>query len=345
MKIPSYLRWKSTERTLGQGGQASVVEVTDSREEYPGTFALKGLSFGKPRKAYERFVREIEALRSIDHPGIIRIVDHSTADADFHFYVMQLHEGAKTLTKLLGTAENFYAGDSLASLSLLMDILSAIQACEATGIVHRDLSPSNILVLPNRSLKIIDFGICQAEGEETITLTDEGVGTQNYMAPECESGATRGGITAQADIYSAGKITWSAMTNQQAFAREAPVFGPKSMKEIFPNDPAAWHLFHVFAGTIRNAPSDRWKTAADALREARRIRYLIMSHYPPLELLAKTCPLCGVGKLGDFQGSYTVFGNPNPPGISAVQCNYCGFCFARSHKLIQENMESRSQLR
>ena len=237
MKIPIDLRWKATGRTLGQGGQATVVEVQDSRDEHPGNYALKGLASGKPAKAYERFVREIDALRSITHPGIIRVVDHSVPDCDFHFYVMELLEGVHPLKKLLGTPHNPYFGDVLASLSLFIDLLSAIEACEKAGIVHRDLSPSNTLILPNKSPKLIDFGICRVQDAETITLTDEGVGTQNYMAPECESGATNGKITSQAGYLLSGQDLWSAITNQQAFAREAPVFGHKSLKALFPEIP------------------------------------------------------------------------------------------------------------
>lgn len=344
MKIPSDLRWKSTGRTLGHGGQATVVEVQDTLGEHSGTYALKGLSSGKPAKTYKRFVREIDVLRSISHPGIIQIVDHSIPKSAFHFYVMELIEEAKPLKKLLGTPANPYFNDVLASLSLFVDLLSAIEACEKRSIVHRDLSPSNVLILPDGSPKLIDFGVCQVEDTETITLVDEGVGTQYYTAPECESGFITDEITSRADIYSAGKILWSAITNQHAFAREAPAFGAKSMQSVFPEDPVSWHLHHVFEKTLRHNPNHRWKTAAEALSQVRHIRYVIMAQYPPLELIAEKCPLCGFGNLHSFEHSYQVFGNPNPPGIAAVQCNYCGFCFARSNTVVKENLEARSRL-
>jgi serine/threonine protein kinase len=343
MKIPSDLRWKATGSTLGQGGQATVVAVEDAQNEFEGTYALKGLSSGKPRQAYERFSREVDAIKSIDHLGIIRIVDHSDSSAAFHFYVMEFHEGAKPLSKLIGTDSNPYLKNPLASLALLADLLSAVGACEQVGVVHRDLSPANILVLPDRSIKIIDFGVCQVDETETITLIDEGVGTLNYMAPECESGTTQE-ITSRADIYSAGKILWSAITNMKAFSREAPVFNQKSMKAIFPDDPMTWHLHNVFEKAIRHEPGARWKCAADALQDVRQIRYLVMSRYPPLELLAERCPLCGVGELTRFHQSHAVFGNPNPRGISAVQCNYCGFCFARNVALVKDLIDKRSEL-
>src|SRR4030043_28214 len=69
--------------------------------------------------------------------------------------------------------------------------IQVIKICEqiVPPVVHRDISPSNILILPDETIKVIDFGLCQIENEDKITLIDEGVGTQNYMSPECESGA------------------------------------------------------------------------------------------------------------------------------------------------------------
>jgi len=343
MKIPTDLRWKPTGRTLGQGGQATVVEVTDEGNEYTGSFALKGLSAGKPRKFYERFSREIEAIKAVSHPSIIRIIDHSDPTASFQYYVMELSEGARSLKKLLGTRGNPFRQNALRALSMFIELATGIEACQGVNVVHRDLSPANVLVLPDQSIKIIDFGICQLADAETITLLDEGVGTPNYMAPECEAGA-EGDIKASADLYSAGKILWSAITNLHAFGREAPVFGPKSMKSIFPEQPETWHLHHIFKSTVRQDPRNRWHSASEAAKEAAHVRFLVSSGYPPLELLQDKCPICGVGSLANFQGDHMVFGNPNPRGIASLQCDYCGYCLARNIGMIRENMQNRSQL-
>lgn len=209
--------------------------------------------------------------------------------------------------------------------------------------MHRDLCPSNILILPNHLIKIIDFGICQIEGGTPITLSDEGVGTLNYMAPECESGSDER-ISIGADLYSAGKILWSAITSYRAFAREKPVFTSKSMPDIFSENPSTWHLFHIFRKTIRNDWRERWGSAKYAISSAKYVRSLIKNGYPPLEIITKRCPICGVGELDSFQGSHMVFGNPNPQGISAVQCSYCGICLAINFTLKKRNLKEREQL-
>ena len=290
---------------------------------------MKILAAGRSEQAYARFYREIEALKSLDHPGILKIVDHSAVDAKFHFYVMHLIPEARPLADVIFSPSNPFSGNPVKCLDLVDRILDILVACESNTprILHRDLKPANILLLPDGSVRIIDFGICQIEGESAITLVDEGVGAQNYMAPECESGA-EGQAGPYSDLYSVGKILWSCITGRRAFARENPAFNAKSMPELFPDEPAIWHLYHVFERTIRRDHKQRAQTAVDCRSLVRRTRNLVVAGYPPLEQIRDSCPLCGAGTLGHFEGSHMVFGNPNPGGIYAFQCNYCHTCFA-----------------
>lgn len=345
MKIPANLRWKATGRTLGAGGQGQVHEVVDPATDGGKPFAMKILSGGKPEQAYARFYREIDALKALDHPGILKIVDHSHPGEAFHFYVMQLIPDARPLGDVIFSTSNPFYRNPVKCLDLADRILDVLVACESSRppILHRDLKPGNILLLPDDSVRIIDFGICQIEGATTITLVDEGVGAQNYMAPECESGA-EGQAGPYSDLYSVGKILWSSITGMRAFARESPVFNGKSMPELFPDDPATWHLFHVFKNTIRKNPAERRQTAATCRSLVRRIRELIVAGYPPLELMKQSCPLCSVGTFDSFQGSHMVFGNPNPDGIYAFQCSYCHTCFAIDIKKRNQELEQRRHL-
>jgi serine/threonine protein kinase len=343
MKIPKESRWEATGQALGEGGQAQVVLVTDKTKEFDGVWAIKILKRRQSPQAYERFSREILAIKKLQHPNIIQIVDHSIPDAEFQFYVMEHVEGAKTLEKIMVSENSPFLGDALRSLDLYEQICSALIECGHSNpkIVHRDLSPANILIKLDGSIKIIDFGLCQIEGHETITLLDEGVGSVNYMAPECESGANEI-VSAGADLYSAGKILWSAITGKKAFSREKPVFSGKTMTEIFPENPETWHLHHIFEKTIRHNVGNRWSSAKAAVGHARRVRYLIQAGYPSLEEISRRCTVCGVGDLESFQGGHVVFGNPNPRGIDAVQCSYCGVCsainFAKRKEIFAERL-------
>jgi serine/threonine protein kinase len=345
MKIPKEFRWKPTGSTLGEGGQAQVKEVEDSSGEYSGKYALKALAKGKPGQAYERFYREITAIKGLRHPYIIKVVDSSSPQDDFHYYVMELVEGAKPLQTVLSSSSSSFLSNPVASIDLFKMVAEAILTCEKSNpkIVHRDLSPANVLLVPDGTIRIIDFGICQIEGESTITLADEGVGTINYMAPECESG-TIGNIGSHSDLYSAGKILWSAITGQRAFAREKPAFTTKSMSKVFPDNPDTWHLYHIFARTIRHDPLNRWQSAQDAILTCNHLRRVILGGYPAIEEFFDHCPVCGVGSLEDFSGSHAVFGNPNPPGISGKQCNYCGICLAINYQHLRNQIKKMESM-
>ena len=346
MKFPADFRWQPQGETIGQGGQGQVLAVVDNTGELPGTWALKVLRNKQPGQAYERFVREIMAVQILDHPNVIRVVDFSRPEADFQYYVMEVIEGAVSLERILASEKNPFFADPIKSLALFRDICLALAACESSEppIVHRDLAPANILICPNLRPKIIDFGLCQVEGHNAITLVDEGVGTVNYMAPECESGSTEP-IGTAADLYSAGKVLWSAITGMRAFSRESSAFDGKSMKEIFPDATSTWHLHHIFESTIRRDWRNRWESAAAAARAAEEIEQLIQNGYPPLEqIVGGTCPICGYGKLQDFKGGHAVFGNPNPRGIVSRQCTYCGFCFAFNCENSGSILRRRSEL-
>ncbi len=342
MKVPETLKWKATGRTLGTGGQGEVYEVTNKGEESGQRYALKVLRKGRPKSAYDRFYREIATIKDIDHPNIITVIDHSEPGGEFDYYVMELLEGARPLSKLLGSADNPYYQDVTRSLELFKQIVSVVNLCERR-IVHRDLSPSNIMILPDGSIKIIDFGLCQIEGADRITLIDEDVGTVNYRAPECESGA-RGKIDSRADLYSAGKILWSAITSNRAFARESPVFTTHSMNSIFPDRPNTWHLNVVFERTIRRSAEDR-ESAHRLLWFADLLINAVKAGRPPLESIIKRCPLCGLGDLeSDGQTGRMLFANPPPKGIVYFQCNYCGYCFAVNTDKILETLRKRPTL-
>jgi serine/threonine protein kinase len=100
MKIPKDLKWQPTGETLGGGGQAQVYLVIDKSNQNPCKYALKALRRKGPGQAYDRFYREIDAVKRLDHSNIIKVIDHSDPNAEFHYYVMEYIEGAKSLSQL-----------------------------------------------------------------------------------------------------------------------------------------------------------------------------------------------------------------------------------------------------
>ena len=340
MRIPQNHRWRSTGTTLGSGGQGEVQIVEPSDRPDGSEYALKILRNVGSSQARRRFRREIEVIKELASPLIVRVIDHSEEEEDFQFYVMGYHEGAKTLDSVILSESNPYHGNVPKSLELFEQVITAIRDCQAADppVVHRDINPKNILVLRDDTIRLIDFGICQVQDGTMITLVDENVGARNYTSPECESGS-EGSISFRSDIYSAAKVLWSAMTSNRAFAREAAAFNTRSMEQIFPTKYETWHLSRIFEKAIRQDPANRVQQINEMFELIGEVRYLVERGFPPLDEVVYRCPSCGSRTIGEFQYGHAVFGNPNPRGVNAAICNTCGFGFVRNVEIWRTNAD------
>lgn len=333
--IPETVPWKRIGKTLGMGGQSSVheVETTILNRFPPGKYAMKELRNVRSGQAKQRFMREIEAIKQISDPRIIKIIDHHKEDDSFLYYVMPYDENFTSLERLIFSSDSVFRGDPKTCLAFIAECAESLHKVHEheNKIVHRDLKPANILY-NTKTMKplIIDFGCCQIESDQIITLVDEGVGTQNYMAPECESGAPNE-VTFKSDIYTLGKLLWSMVTGHKAFARENPAFTTKNLMKQFPNNPDCWHLTQVFQKTIRRNPKHRYENAKKLAEDCHCVIYLI-DHHPPLERVMRFCPACGQGELTPPVKSpvamHAIFGNPMPRGCVGSYCHVCGYLSA-----------------
>jgi len=239
------LGWKFLGQNLGSGGQGDVELAVRANNPDGTKYAFKSLAERGGRKAHERFRAELKALNSVDHPGIVKVIEYAQSDDDFQYYVMEYIEGAKSLKRRMESNSNPFAGEPLKAIEGFIELVEALAECAKQGIVHRDLSPANVLVTDDARIKLIDFGLCHIEQGARMTVTDEAVGTPHYRPPEC-TGYSSHPVTIQSDLYSAGKILWSMVTNKIAFDREKPGFNELSLERELPNVKMAWHFFHIF---------------------------------------------------------------------------------------------------
>ncbi len=194
-------------RVLGRGGQGVVYLAHDPK--LGREVAVKTLVQGKV--ASERLITEARNVAKLDHPGIVPLYEIELGESSQPYLVYQFAEG-RPLASLM---EN---GDKLPvhrALKLVIDVLDAIGYAHRQGIVHRDLSPSNILVDGQDRARILDFGvstmIAAAPQKNNI------VGTVNYLPPECVS---NGEIGPHSDLYSLGVILHELLTERRLFAAE-----------------------------------------------------------------------------------------------------------------------------
>ncbi|WP_405084912.1 protein kinase domain-containing protein [Microbispora sp. NBC_01389] len=204
-----------------RGGMGEVWFGYDKRLDRP--IAIKfirvdRLADGRPDdELTRRFVRESRITASLEHPGVPAVYDCGT-DGDDLYLVMQLVRGAP-LNDLLDEVEELPVGWAAA---VAAQVCSVLAVAHASSLVHRDLKPANLMLCPDGTVKVLDFGVAAALSPSSTRLTVTGVvvGTAEYMAPE----QTMSGTTSpQTDLYALGVILHELLAGRNQFAAETPL--------------------------------------------------------------------------------------------------------------------------
>lgn len=254
---------------LGVGGMAHVFRARDNHLER--VVALKVLRPHLTEADSERFRREIRALARLNHPGIVAIYDLGLADNVY--FAMELIEGGP-ITDLGPWESDPECIDRL--LGAAITVGEALGYVHRLGMVHRDLTPRNILITPQGTPKVMDFGLVQlTETSRALTRTGFTLGTPQYMAPEQATGEPTGAAT---DLYSFGAVLYRTATGVAAFDADNDqavlyqhVYGSVTPpRDINPQLPAA--LERLIMSLLEKDPAKRptsgW-AVADALRAIR----------------------------------------------------------------------------
>jgi serine/threonine-protein kinase len=200
---------------VGQGGMASVYRAVD--EELDREVAAKVLHphlEGRP-DARLRFRREAKTIARIQHPNIVAIYDYSGEDTDTSYIVTQFIHGPH-LRELLEHEGPF---PPVLCAAMARQVAEGLDTAHASGIVHRDVKPENILVSADGLLKVADFGIAHLTDTQDMTATGQILGSPYYMSPEQVQGKK---LDARADIFSFGTLLYLLVTGRQAFEGTNP---------------------------------------------------------------------------------------------------------------------------
>ncbi len=207
------------EREVGAGGMATVYLAQDLKHDR--RVALKVL---KPDLTavlgHDRFPREIRIVAQLQHPHILPLHD-SGEIAGFLYYVMPFVDGES----LRGRIERQGPLPLGEALRILHEVVDALAAAHARGIVHRDIKPDNVM-LSGRHAVVTDFGVAKAvseAGKDKLTTVGLAVGTPHYMAPEQAMGESQ--IDHRADIYAAGVLGWEMLAGH-------PPFGGRTAQQV-----------------------------------------------------------------------------------------------------------------
>ena len=209
---------------LGRGGMGTVVYLARDRRltESLGDSVLLALKLLPDRKAVEdpkvlaRFRREMEIGRRVDHPNVVRTFAAGDLD-DVHYLALEFVPG-RTLRQVVGENGPLPVGDAA---RLFADVAAGLAHVHARGLVHRDVTPANVMVRPDGRAVILDLGLAFAPGEplpaDPAIAGGKGyvVGTMDYLAPEQARHATAVGPAA--DLYGLGCTLYFALTGRQPF--------------------------------------------------------------------------------------------------------------------------------
>lgn len=168
-------------RPLGHGGFGTVWLAMDTQLDR--TVAVK-IAHAPDAETEERMLREARALAAVHHPNCVRVYD-IVSDVDGLGLVMEYIEGQQLADLVLEIG----ALDDVAAARLWMTMASALSAAHTKGVLHRDVKPANVIVDPEGTAHLIDFGIARSRGDSTLTATGMMVGTPDYLAPETAAGA------------------------------------------------------------------------------------------------------------------------------------------------------------
>lgn len=201
------------ERTLGSGAMGDVYRAVYVKTGQRVAIKIINPALSRSDNALARFEREIEVLKQLKHPNIVRLL----ASGRYHktpFYAMEYIEG-ETLDRVL-ERRGRYTWEEVVELGT--QLCAALQHAHTHGIVHRDLKPSNVMVTKDGVLKLTDFGIAKDLDVTALTSAHCTVGTASYMSPEQCRGERN--LSHKSDLYSLGVMFYELLTGKKPFQAE-----------------------------------------------------------------------------------------------------------------------------
>ena len=264
-------------RRLGRGGMADVFLARDQLLDRPVAVKVLFPEFASDPNFVARFRREAQAAANLNHPNIVAVYDWGEGDGEAgstYFIVMEYVEG-RTLAEIV-TAEGPLHPDRAADVGA--DVAAALGFAHKNGVLHRDIKPGNVLVTPNGTVKVADWGIGRALGagvEENLTQTGAVMGTATYFSPEQAQGLE---LDPRSDLYSLGVVLYELVTGRPPFGGDNPVAIAYKHVQEPPRPPSSANpdvpegLEAIILALLAKAPTSRYPSAEDVRADLRRFR-------------------------------------------------------------------------
>ena len=214
---------------IGHGGMAEVYEATDVINKRIVAIKLIREDVMQNPINLKRFENEAMIAASLNHPNIIKVYNHGVIDG--RPYIANEYIKGQTLKDVLDFRGSLSIEEAL---SVMLQLSSTMAYAHQHNIIHRDIKPHNMYLLPDGTLKLGDFGIAQADGiNDGLTSTGDIIGSVYYLAPEISRGEP---ASVQSDIYAAGVSFFEMITGHVPFVKDNAVnIAVAHIKEKFPS--------------------------------------------------------------------------------------------------------------
>lgn len=200
---------------VGVGGMAIVYKAYDNLENKTVAVKILKEEYTGNEEFLRRFINESKAIAVISHPNVVKVFDVSFGDL-IQYIVMEYIDGI-TLKEYIDQNGPLSWTEAV---QFTLQILRGLQHAHDKGVVHRDIKPQNIMVLPDGVIKVADFGIARFARSEQVTITDKAIGSVHYISPEQAKGEK---TDEKADLYSVGVMLYEMLTGKLPFQAESAV--------------------------------------------------------------------------------------------------------------------------